>query len=453
MKKNIFLMTILVALITFAYFWEQKKVKDLFIDKTTGEKVFNVNANNVIEFTFKNTKLLKDKKGWIIGELNYLADITKINFIIKTLEAVSVVKKLEDHAKPEEFFEYQDHAFRIKTYDKEIRFRLGDISPVTGYFYLEKFQNGKKQLYLVKDTNAYDGIYKDDVEAEFRKYLAFKNIITMEPMELISKSLVPMLKVEEVQKVTIDNKANRWFEINFQKNITSPLIYSSLEYHNLQMAFAKLWSMVTVEKFVEKKKNVLSQVLATIELSKTNNTYKIVLYGKFNDVTGLFATVEGENDLVYILNEKSKDLFFANVQTFWKKKINYGINLTQLSGFKFELGSQKQRYAFKVDDIENFEVKSDDPQVKSVKTANMNMLFNLILNLVEFKEAKYVTDNLSKGLKGTHFKMWIFEKELNIIFSQNSITVQNLTDKLEYFYPHNIASINIKGLSDFYTLN
>ena len=57
-----------------------------------------------------------------------------------------------------QFFVHQNHPFSIKTFDRELQFRLGDISSVTGYFYLEKFENGKSTLYLCRDGNFYEGI-------------------------------------------------------------------------------------------------------------------------------------------------------------------------------------------------------------------------------------------------------------------------------------------------------
>ena len=89
-----------------------------------------------------------------------------------------------------------------------------------------------------------------------------------------------------------------------------------------------------------------------------------------------------------------------------------------------------------------------------IKNYNINLLFNLVLNLVEFNEAKYVSTELSKiSNEDVALHMTLFKKELIIVFKQNSITVQDLSSKLEYFYPHKISSINVKGTSDFFTLN
>lgn len=452
MKQNLILTAILAILISFAYFWEQKEGKKILSINSTDELLFDFDKKSIVELTLKKSKLIKDKDKWVIGELNYQVDTQKLNFILNTLEGISIVKRFESSVDTKEFFAYQDHAFRIKTYEKEIGFRLGDISSVTGYFYLEKFDLGKKELFLVKDTNAYDGIYKDDVEAEFRKYLAFKNIITMEPMDLISRKLIPDLSLATVNKVKVDNKANRWFEIDFEKQTTIPAIYPGLKYKQLMKVFSNAWQKVQVDKFIKKDKNILAEVVSTVLIHSENKETKVQIFGKFNEVSGLYAMID-DKDYVYVLNESSKSFFFSNVQNFWLKRIDYKVDFSKIKKFNFSIGDMNKFYQFKVDDVEAFEVVIDDSRVKMIKTQNMNMLFNLILNLVEFKEAKYVTQNLTKKLKGTFIRLNIFQKKLKIVFSQNSITVQNLSDKLEYFYPHNISSIKINNLSDFFTLN
>lgn len=452
MKKNLLLVSILSALILFAYLWEQKGIKKDVLTKEKVQKIFDVDTKSLVELTIKNTKVINTNGAWIIGELNYPADINKINFIIKTLSGISSISRIDDKSDTEQFFVHQDHSFRVKNFEGEIGFRLGDISPVTGYFYIEKFENGKKELFLAKDTNAYDGIYKDDLEAEFRKYLAFKNIITMKPMQLISQNLIPSLKIVDVTKVEIDNKANRWFQVDFLQEKTKPSILKSLKYKNLYKVIGQLWNKVKVTKIVALGKNIVSEQMSKIIFTTKNTNFVITLFGKFNGATGYFAVLDGE-DKVFVIDEGSKDFFFANVQKFWHKAIDYQTDFSKIKKFVFKLGDRKNKYQFKVEDIEKFEAKTDDPLLESVKSYNVNMLFNLVLNLVEFKEAKYVTGELTKIQKSDIvLTMTLFNKDLNIVFKANSITVQDLSANLEYFYPHKIASINVKGASDFFTL-
>ncbi len=452
MKKNLLLVAVLSGLILFAFFWEQKGLKDHFVTAKEGKSIFNVDSKNLVELTLKKAKIFQKNGKWSIGELNYPADHRKVNYIISTLKGISSISKITDHKKTEEFFIHQDHSFRVKTFKSEIGFRLGDISPVTGYFYIEKFENGKKELFLAKDLNAYDGIYKSDLEADFRKYLAFKNIITMEPMELISQELIPGLKIVDLVKLVVDSKTNRWFEVNFLDESTDPKIFEGLKYKPAYKAVNKLWTKVKVEKIVPISNNVLSEQLSKVELHTKETLYSLTLYGKFNGATGYYVTVKGQ-DKVYVIDEASKDFFFANVQDFWQKKIDYKTDFSKIKTFSFTLGNKSKQYKFKVEDIENFEVKVDDTRLKNVKTDNINLLFNLVLNLVEFKEAKYVGQGLSVINKDdVALYMSLFDKDLIIVFKENSITIQDLSDKVEYFYPHKISSINVKGQRDFFTL-
>lgn len=452
MKKNLLLVAVLSGLILFAFFWEQKGLKEHFVSKERGELIFNVDSKNLVELTLKNAKVFNKNGRWTIGELNYPADERKINYIMSTLKGISSISKIIDNKNTEEFFIHQNHSFRVKTYKGEIGFRLGDISPVTGYFYIEKFENGKKDLFLAKDLNPYDGIYKNDLEADFRKYLAFKNIITMGAMELISQELIPGLKVVDIVKLVVDNKANRWFEVNFLEEVTNPKAYEGLRYKPAYKKMNQLWGNVKVKKVVPLSNNILSEQLSKVELHTKDSKYELVLYGEFNGANGYYATVKGQ-DKVFVIDEASKDFFFANVQDFWEKTVDYKTDFSKIKKFSFTLGSKSQQYKFKVEDIEKFEVSIDDNRLKGVRAYNINLLFNLVLNLVEFKEAKYVSQAFTRIEKeDVALYMSLFNKKLVIIFKENSITVRDLSDKVEYFYPHKISSINVKGLGDFFTL-
>lgn len=271
-------------------------------------------------------------------------------------------------------------------------------------------------------------------------------------MQLISQELIPELKVIDLIKAIVDNKSNRWFEVNLLEDRTTPEIIKGLAYKPTYKEMNILWNKVKVKKIVPKAKNILSEQLSKVELYTKKNKYELTLFGKFNEETGYFVTLSGQ-DKVFFIEEGSKDFFFSNVQDFWEKKIDYQVDFTKVKSFTFKLGTKKKQYGFKVENIEKFKVETDDNRVVRVKEYNINLLFNLVLNLVEFKEAKYVTSQLTRpSASDVTLYMHLFGKELFIIFKQNSITVQDLSGNVEYFYPHKISSINVKGQGDFFTL-
>jgi hypothetical protein len=453
MIKNILLGTLLISLLTFVYYWEEKGKKSLFIQKTTGEQIVLFDVNSVVSLTLKHAKIIKNDNEWTIGDLGYMANKGKVQFILKTLNGITKVKKIETtEEKEKEFFVHQDHSFTVKTFNDEITFRLGDISNITGMFYIQKFQYGKKELFLCRDINVYDGLYKNEFEANYQKYIYLKDIITSSPMNLISPRLIFGLSSEKIASIKIDNKTNRWFNVDFEKKSTIPEKYLGLNYLSFSQTFDSLWNTIKVSRILEDSNAIISDELSTIDIKlKSDKTHTIKLFGLLNSENGYFAKVD-QSDLIYVIDEKAKDFFFANVQDFWDKRTNYKVDFNSIKRFDFKIGeSKKNMFEFYIDDIEKFNIKTNTG-IK-LKVSNFNMLFNIILNLQTFKQAKYVVNKVSTHKSTFNMFVFIFNKKLRIYFNKNMIIVSDLDMNLDYFYPHSNSMIKINKIEDFFTLN
>jgi len=451
-KKNLFLLSIIISLIGFVYFWEELGNKQRFIDVSSEEKVVLFDITKVVELTLKNTKIIKDADDWIIGDLGYKADNAKIRFILKTLNGIIKIKELKvSEDKEKEFFTHQDQSFTVKTFDKKVTFRLGDISPVTGQFYLEKFELGKKEIYLCRDINVYDGLYKNELEAEYQKYIALKDIITSSPMNLINPILINDLDVSNIAKITIDNTYNRWFEIDFLNSKTTPEVFSSVNYNNLKKQFNFLWKKVKVTRISENSLNILTNIISTVTLQmKSQEKFKIELFGLLDGVEGYYARVNSSKE-VYFIDQSAKDFFFANVQDFWDKRINFNVDFSGLDKLEFKLFNKSKSFSFVINDLKTFIVESSEGL--KVKQLNMNLLFNILFSLTDFRQAQFINPELSNSVKGVKVGVKLLERTFNLYFSSNLITVQDVENKLEYIYPHKNKAINIQGLEDFFALN
>jgi hypothetical protein len=453
MIKNIFLGLFFLGLVLFAYYWEEVGVKSQFIKNTNGEQIVLFDVNSVVSLTLKHAKIIKNDNEWTIGDLGYMANKGKVQFILKTLNGITKVKKIQTTDKEEKaFFVHQDHSFTVKTFNNEVTFRLGDISNVTGMFYLQKFQYGKKELFLCRDINVYDGLYKSDFEANYQKYIYLKDIITSNAMNLISPRLIFGLNSQKIKKIKIDNKTNRWFDVDFDKKITTPSKYKNLDYLSFAQTFDSLWNTIKVSKIINDPKLIISDELSTIEIKlKSEKVHLIKLYGLLNSENGYYAKVDNK-DLIYVIDEKAKDFFFANVQDFWNKRISYGVDFRGMKKVDFQIGTRPdQMHDFYIDDIETFDIKSKSGS--TLKVSNFNMLFNILLNLQSFKQAKYVTNKISKPKNHFTLLVNIFNRKLQVHFKKHMIIVSDLTSTIEYFYPHNNSMINIDKIEDFFTLN
>jgi hypothetical protein len=453
MIKNLLLLIILSALIGFTYYWEELDKKKKYTSQTEYKKLFSFMAQDVLEINLTNLKLIKKDSRWIIGELDYKASKTKVDYILKTLEGLQIISKLKiDPRKYEEFFTHQNHSFRIRTFDNEYFLRLGDISNISGFFYLELSLAGQKNLYLVKDDNIYEGLYKNALEAEFQKYISFKKIITSAPQQLIDNNLLPYFKFNLLETVAITAKSRPKFELNLKENKTTPQIFKNLKYKNIRQHFISLFKSLNVESIRKIKTNVLSELQSSIIFIQNGSNIELRLYGKLNDELGSYITISN-SDWIYSISDKSKKVFFVDVQDFWNKKFIYPRAIHEYDRFIFELGDTNNQYKFEVDDISNFEIKIDDNRLDSINAGNLNLLFNIMFNLVNFKESRFVYNYLSNLDKNIPtFELKLLNKRFKFQFLQYLIIVQDVDLKLEYHFIHKNQSIMINDSTDFFTL-
>jgi len=452
-KINLLLTFLLAGLISVAYLYEEKGENPIGY-LTEHERAVEFKNDQILSISLKNTKVFKDKYQWVIGELNYPADSNKMKTFIKSLSGIKKLKVIESKDNVgENFFQHQDHPFIVQTFDKEIFYRLGDISPVTGHFYLERSANGKKELFLCEDTNVYDGIYKSKLEAEYQKYLRLKDLVSMLPMALIEENLFIKFNWIGVQSVKIDNKRNRWFEVNFEKQETIPNVTASIEYKNVENVFKSLLKSIRVFSIYTNKSSGLDEKLATVEIKKPKSITTIELYGTLDGQNGYFVKLDG-NDLIYQIEEKASVFFYSNVQDFWNKKIHYNQKLSEIKTLDFSVGDRpKNKVDFFVNDLTEFKFETKDKRVNGINTSNFNFLFNLVLGLTEFREAKFITSSAKHN--AARFKLYvdILDKKLCINFFKSQIIVSDIVNKVDYFYPFNNSLLKASAIEDFFTLN
>lgn len=452
MIKNTILLIIFSTLILFAYFWEQKGNKQIFLPTDELEKIFSFSANEVteIQLNHNNVVLSKQKKSkWSVDQVNFQADKQKIDYLLKTITGLVVVTQIDlsEHDR-KEYFVQQNHAFKITASGNTYDMYLGDISHVTGFFYLDV--NG--QIYLTKDSNFYQGLYKNPTEAEFQKYLTFKNMLKMFPRDFIEDDFLPDFDVKKIDKFWVKRKSRVAFELNLKNNQTSPPIYAPLSYANILSKLTHLWSLVKIKTITKLNKNILSEPLSHIKISYGQKTLELTLYGKLNGQLGNFITTS-EDHWIYAIKDEGKDLFFADIQDFWQKKFSYSNPIHTYKNFVFELGHPDKLYRFQVKDVEKFEIEINDARVEKLNRANMNLLFNLILNLTDFKQATFVLDSLSTfDNKALVFQMHIFDKTFKIQFKKYHLIVQDVKLNLEYHFIHKNNAIMVDTLRDFFTL-
>jgi hypothetical protein len=452
MKKNLFLSAIVILLLLFAYYHEEigNKRKELRLQVLN--KIVTFDSEMVDSITLPQTKLIKTDRVWRVGELNYPANSAAIEKLLHRFQSIHKLKEIRLTEKNEkEFFIHQDHMITITSFGKKWKYRLGDVSEITGNFYFQDLSGPVKKLYLAKDVSTFEGFYRSELELYLNQYIQLKDFILGKPESYVEPRVFHLLGLKKLEKIRIDNQWNRWFEIDLMNETLTPPPRKGIKTKQLKLLTQGLLGNVKMKNL--HKEGVLGEVIGTVKFYGMEKTIEAKLHESLDGQKGLYVAYSG-NDWIYELDEKSKTLFFMNRQDCLDKKINYPVLLHQLKKLDFEMALGDGKYfSFHVDDIQKFEFESKSKQVTKIHVQNMNFLFNLVFGLDKFKHASEIQDVAPSG-KNRMFtiQLKLLEKELQIDFYQEQIVILDLSDKYQLLYPYNFGVLGINKASDFFAL-
>ncbi|MEX0798849.1 MAG: hypothetical protein WEB87_01165 [Bacteriovoracaceae bacterium] len=455
MKKNLGLAFVLGLLVWAAWLLEGREGADVdspIWDK--GEPLAAFEVVNLVEISLPHSKLIKDGQELIVADLGHPADTSKTLKLINKLNSLRSLKELKvSDEKKEEFFSHQDHFIRVKTFEREWELRLGDVSELTGNFYIQIFKNGKQRLYLAKDVSLFEGFYQNELEADLRKYLELKNIIAAKPFDFADKRLFARIHSKELRKVKIDNKRVRWFELDFTSNTTTPAPPEGIQTADLKRTLSNLLEKSLFLKFFEMKKNALENPLSKLKLRTESEEVSAELYGSMNGRRGLFVMKSNEPDRIYELEGEAAQLFFENVQVFWDKRLNIsGIDFKSKERLRFSLGADRNRARqFEISNVKEFKVEAMDPSIQIKDQKYFNLLFNAILANRGFEQALSVAyhtkEELEQRIKRFESKVFmrVFDKDLVFSYQDGLLVLLDLKHSLELVFP---SDLKINRLSE-----
>lgn len=446
--KNLALAFIVLALLIFAYFHEEVGKSEKKTAKLQSQKIISFNINEVNSITLPNTTLIKKNELWVVEQLDFRASNV---YVKKLLEIIDSIHKLDTvnikDRSESDFFNFQNHLIVIKTSDQTFHFRLGDVSELTGNFYFQELNSPQKKVYIAKDTSLFEGMYKTELELFLNQYIRLKNYILSPPKSYLEKRVFFEILNEKISKIKINNRWNRWFELDVVNNTSIPKVRPGIGYLNFERKIKEALELVKFKDVFES--GDLGEQTSKIEILIDKNKITATLFNSLDGRAGNFLKVQG-HEWIYQLEANSEIIFFQNVQKFWDKKINFKTNLAILDRLDFVID---EKFKFFVDDLNKFEFNYDKKTISSINIANMNFLFHLIFGLEEFNQAQMISD-LDKDIKEKKFSMKIniLNKKLNIIFFEKDLIVQNLTDTYQLHYDYSFAKIKFNSINDFFAL-
>jgi hypothetical protein len=450
-KQNLTLFIILISLITFAYFYEEK-------GKAQKEKI-KVEAKSLITVDGTITKiktdsfhLEKDKSNnWNIRDEERKVNLQYVELIERVLKGLVIQGEVKDLKQKEAFFKHRKKSIEVTSNKTKYHLVIGDVSELTGNFYVLK---DNKKLYIVSDDSLYDQPYKTEFDLKLKKYIRLRNILNLKSFDLVNQSLLYGIELDKIKSIKIDSKRNRWFQIDLEKDLTTPAIYTGINYKNLKKYSLFLLNKFKVKREIKQNTEFISNEMGHIQLQTDTKRIDLHLYSSLNGQFGRYVKLsEGKKVKFFEIREVSKNMFYMNVQDFWNKTFIHNIDFTQIKNFEFQLGHNFENLkSFTVSDVKTkFKISSKDKKLE-YQEFKINFCFNLLLNLVDFTEAKYVEEKIDIKKNKSDVYFLLFGKTFGISKKKNLITVVDHSLRIKYHFNYISEPIPDDFFKSFFTV-
>lgn len=449
MKKNIILTVIFFFLVGVGWLIDSGTLTTSE-ESTEAQSLFKINKSDFVSFKLPKSKIVASELGPMVEVLNSPVDPVAFDKLFKNLNSLVVVKELVDSKNSEEFFTHQSLMVELETKKGQLKFRLGDVSGLTGSFYLQTFEGGNEKLFVVKNNSVLNGYYKSKLEADLKKYLELKDLLSATAFELIDKRLLSSLDISRVQKIKVDNRRNRWFEIDLEQGGTTPAPPKSVSFDFSKEKIYELLLGIKFKKFEALRNSVLEDSLSTVDIKINDEVLTLKLYGLLNNEKGLFVSKSDRPETVFTLSD-GQDFFFDNVQSFWDKKLILPTEkILNLEKLNFKLGlNLRQMVDFYAYDIQNsFKISPKDQKVTIQDLSYFNLLFNMVFANGVFNQADMVNKLDAKELQQIQsnkkaLKLEFLDKSLLFLKENDTLTMIDIINGVEFKYLGNV------GLKDF----
>jgi hypothetical protein len=434
--KNRYLLIILLALLVFAYVWQEYLPRKQEVKYYLQTRAFEL--QDFKKITLPNFSLVPDDKK--VRVLNYIfpTDEKKIMQFMENLQNIALLEKISVDAKdPKNLLEYLGDSpteIQIEKEGEQITYQIGSKPALTGYFYILKKKYYSTELYLAKDETDIVQAYRRPEELELKKFSKFYRLINEKPLYFVKSNIFNSSFLKDIMNLEIRNSRNRYFQINVFSKTTVPTIIDGLRY-NTRFFHQYLKELQTLEmKNIFEAKDKLKEEIASIKIDERR---KIQLFKKHAGNEGYFVSYSN-SPFVYEIDKYQSDLFFANVQSFWTKRLPFLSTVKELDQFEFNLaffeGDKVKKYPLKVLNQDYFKIiVSDRPHFKTEENKLMQIL-KMLLGIGEFAQAKhaleYDTQFVNDMEAYREFRVEVNGRKLDFYVKNLEIYLANLTGAL-----------------------
>lgn len=320
--RNLFFLGILVSLLTFTYFSEERSEQESYETKQMQEKLFSVEESGELK-SFKSTSFSfkRNDNGNYISQNELPISQEKISLFFNQLYNIKVRRVLENEELQEIshdlLIDRNAPALDFLFERNEIRILMGKKTSFSKRFYMNiinKKRNTKKWV-VASYESAYGSAYKEEdahkSDAPYKQALALFNL----PEKTFVDYRV-FTNIGRPHKVEVSSLRNRPYTIDLKEFKTSPDVISGITEEKERITnYRELLKKISGIGLY--KTGRLSKKIGTIKVDDK----KYQFFKELNDENGYFVKT---NKFIYQIKASDFRSLFEPQQSFWNKAINIG---------------------------------------------------------------------------------------------------------------------------------
>lgn len=410
MKNNLILFGVLVLLISGAYFFQEKKDREMF-KKSVEEEI--IVKDPITELGWDNFIVKKINNKWMYGDK--LLSANHFGQIEKRLKNLKKIKSIQG-----EISQILPHSIQLKINGQKYLF---------GQLTLEK-----DGFYLAQDNKIYIATFDEEIlhseneNPDEKKLTEFLNLFPHDLETLIEKQFFRYYVDLEFDKAKLDTEGALPYELDFSSNKTIPApIHGIVEHENLKSKFLSLFTQMLIKKELEYPKKQLFKKMADLKFIKQGmDLLNFELWLKSNSNADAMI-LDTKNKKAYEMIGGSLRTFFIQVQDYWDKKVIPPKSFKSFNELDVLLFEGKEEIKFKILNREPLEFKSPI----RLNEEEVRVLFTYIFNLGEKDQADRVSQisSMDKVIfqKDKSLRALIFGQDLYIFKKREELIIANMT--------------------------
>lgn len=316
--RNLLLFFTLVGLITFVYFFEEKKTVNEIAQKVKREELFNTKelgdlkelSSSVLRITFDKQK--------IISENGIEVSSKKVDEFLQNLQKINVQRIFTDE-EVASIGEFKTHAqFNLKFSSGDISLELGDPLSFDTSFYLRVITKNSMKIVIARYTGellaniAIDPSSVNDKNKNLAPWFELKRLFSLTSRYFLVDNPFEQL---DISNIIIKTFRTPVYELDFINKTTNPKILDGLSYreNSFTSYLLNIKSMKALN--VEKMSLAPQMEVATVQISND----ELIIYKKYLGKNSYFIK---QNDVIFEIKGDDFRNLISPLQNFWNKKLS-----------------------------------------------------------------------------------------------------------------------------------